>query len=300
MLLESDTLSLQIAYVNTNALDLAPKNADAYSMYNTHTIATSYTPQPSALSDDFSSSSSSSSSSSFSFSMVAAFHNRRVCQDCNVCCNRKVCRSNSSTWPTATIYEDTSATAAIHGSPTYNCTTGIIAAFPTILSHAAVHVSINGHTFTTLIDSCSSDSFMGDNITKMLKLKIKPSTHSIFMAISTMNTKISGTVGYTPSSMDVNIRMFASVYWKICVSVSFLAMIFRNSTNIWSSTWYSDSLSHWHTILEIFSKRLIRENVPSIQTPKFPKYIWNTRLIYYPYCKFLDISNYNTSGSNNL
>ena len=53
------------------------------------------------------------------------------------------------------MYEDPSAIAAIHGFPTYNCNTGFTAAFPQSLSHAAVPLSIHGHTFTALIDSCS-------------------------------------------------------------------------------------------------------------------------------------------------
>ena len=63
---------------------------------------------------------------------------------------------------------------------------------PPRLSHAAVHLSIHGHKFTALIDLCSSDSFMSENIAKMLKLKSKPSTRNISMALSTMNTNISG------------------------------------------------------------------------------------------------------------
>ena len=67
---------------------------------------------------------------------------------------RKVCRSNSNA-----------------GFPTYNCTTGITATFHQSLSHAAVHLSIQRHTLTALIDSCKSDSFMGENIAKTLKLQ---------------------------------------------------------------------------------------------------------------------------------
>ena len=127
-----------------------------------------------------------------------SYHNRRVCPARDACCNncnkkghfRKVCRSNSNAGATATIYEDPSAIAAIHCFPTYNCTTGITAAFPQSLSHAAVPLSIHGHTLTALIDSCISDSFMSENIAKMLKLKIKPSTRNISMALSTMNTTI--------------------------------------------------------------------------------------------------------------
>ena len=93
---------------------------------------------------------------------------------------------------TVTIYEDPSAIAAIHCFLTYNCTTGITAAFPQSLSHAAVPLSIQGHSLTALVDSCSSDSFMSENIAKMLKMQIKTSTRNISMAPSTILTKISG------------------------------------------------------------------------------------------------------------
>ena len=78
-------------------------------MYSVNTDATSSTPPPAALSED---------------------------SEC-----RKVCRSHSSAGTTATIYGDPSAIAAMHGFPTYNCTTGITAAFPQCLSHAAVPLS---------------------------------------------------------------------------------------------------------------------------------------------------------------
>ena len=166
------TLSLQIAYDKATPLDLGQKNADTYSMYSAHTTATSSIPQPFALSDD---SESSSLADAFPrrskcYFCGSSYHNRRVCPAPDACCNncykkghfRKVCRSNSSAGTTATIYEDPSAISAIHGFPTYNCTTGITAAFP----HADVPLSIHGHSLTALINSCSSDSFMSENIAK--------------------------------------------------------------------------------------------------------------------------------------
>ena len=91
--------------------------------------------------------------------------------------------------------EDPSAIAVIHVFSTYNCNTGITAAFLLSFSHAAVPLCIHGHTLTALIDSCNSDSFMSENMAKMLKLIIKLSTRNISMAPSTMNTKILGYCG---------------------------------------------------------------------------------------------------------
>ena len=149
-----------------------------------------------------------------------SYHNRRVCPVRDVCCNncnkkghfRKVCRSNSNACTTATIYKDPSSIAAIHGFPTYNCTTGITAAFPQILSHAAVPLPIHEHTLTALIYSCSSDSFMSENIAKMLKLKIKPLTHNISMALSTMNKKI---LVYC----DIDLKLNGHDYKNVCISL---------------------------------------------------------------------------------
>ena len=168
------------------------------------TSATSSTLHPSALSDisEFSSLAAAYPRRSKCYFCGGSYQNWRVCPRRDACCNncnkkghfRKVCRLHPSAGTTATIYEDPSAIAAIHGFPTYNCTTGIIAVFPQSLSHAAVPLSIHGHThtLTVLTDSYSSDSFMSENIDKMIKLQIKPSTRNI--------------------SMDMIIRMFASVY----------------------------------------------------------------------------------------
>ena len=180
-------------------------------MYSAHTAATSSIPQPSSLSDDSESSSLAAAylRRSKCYFCGDSYHNRRVCPARDACCNncnkkghfRKVCRSNSNAGTPATIYDDPSAIAAIHGFPTYRCTTGITAAFPQSLSHAAVPLSNHEHTFTVLIDSCSSDSFMSENIAKMLKLKIKPSTRNISMALSTMNTTI---LGYCEIDIKLN------------------------------------------------------------------------------------------------
>ena len=95
----------------------------------------------------------------------------------------KVCLSKkrqNSTGTTATLY-----------SPTI-CAMGILAIFPPSLSHAAVTVTINGHELTALIDSCSSDSFISEDSVKQLGLEIQPSSRNISMALTTMNTSITG------------------------------------------------------------------------------------------------------------
>ena len=69
---------------------------------------------------------------------------------------------------------------------------GILAIFPSGLSHAAVTVTINGHELTALVDSCSSDSFMSEDSVKQLGLEFQPSSRNISMALTTMNTSITG------------------------------------------------------------------------------------------------------------
>ena len=258
-LLESDTLYLQIAYDKANSLDLVQKNADTYSMNSAHTAATSSIPQPSALSDDSESSSLAATypRRSKCYLCGGSYHNRRVCPARDACCNnynkkgqfRKICRSNSNAGTTATIYEDPSAIAAIHGFPTYNCTTGITAAFPQSLSHAAVPLSIHGHTLTALIDSCSSDSFISENIAKMLILQIKPLTRNMYMALSTMNTTL---LGYC----EIDLKLNRHDYKNVCLSLlkymcSYVILghdFQKQHQHLGAKAWSSDPFSQSHNM----------------------------------------------------
>ena len=81
-------------------------------------------------------------------------------------------------------------TVLLH-SPTI-CAIGILVIFPSGLSRAAVTVTINGHELTALIDSCSSDSFISEDSVKQLCLEIQPSSRNIYMALTTINTSITG------------------------------------------------------------------------------------------------------------
>ena len=64
------------------------------------------------------------------------------------------------------------------------CALGISAAFPSSLSHAAVPIVINGVALTALIDSCSSESFINEQVANRLKLTLSPSTRNISMALT--------------------------------------------------------------------------------------------------------------------
>ena len=71
------------------------------------------------------------------------------------------------------------------------CALGISAAFPSSLSHAAVPIVINGVALTALIDSCSSESFINEQVANRLKLTLSP-TRNISMALTTLKTDIIG------------------------------------------------------------------------------------------------------------
>ena len=105
-----------------------------------------------------------------------------TCNNCGVNGHfAKVCLSkkrHNSAGTTATLY-----------SPTI-CAMGMLAIFPPGLSHAVVTVTINGHELTALIDSYSLDSFISEDSVKQLGLEIQPSSRTISMALTTMNTSI--------------------------------------------------------------------------------------------------------------
>ena len=63
---------------------------------------------------------------------------------------------------------------------------------PQILSHASVQIKIKGQSFTALVDSCSSESFINESIVNMLNIKTFPTTRKISMALTTLETKLIG------------------------------------------------------------------------------------------------------------
>ena len=65
-------------------------------------------------------------------------------------------------------------------------------AFPNSLSHAALPTIIDGVTLTALIDSCSSDSFINQQVTNRLRLAISPTNRNISMALTTLKTDVIG------------------------------------------------------------------------------------------------------------
>ena len=117
------------------------------------------------------------------------YHQRRICPAREVTCNNCAVKGHFAKVCLSKKRQNCAGTTATLYSPTI-CTMGILAIFPPGLSHAAVTVTINGHELTTLIDSCSSVSFISEESVKQLGLEIQPSSRNIYKALTTMNTSI--------------------------------------------------------------------------------------------------------------
>ena len=88
------------------------------------------------------------------------------------------------------------------------CALGVTAAFPNSLSHAALPAVIDGVTVTVLIDSCSSDSFINQQVTNRLQLAISPTTRNISMALTTLKTDVNGCC---TTDITLNDRTYSNV-----------------------------------------------------------------------------------------
>ncbi len=185
-LLENKTLTLEQAFDQASSLDLAQKNANAYSQPSA--VATIAPSQPSQSSppDAYEQSALAATHQNMScFFCGGAFHPRPKCPardaTCNYCETKghfsKVCMSKKK--------RSTPKTVASMYSPSL-CAIGVTAAFPQSLSHAAVNVEIAGVTVNALIDSCSSDSFISQQLANKLNLNISSSTQNISMALSSL------------------------------------------------------------------------------------------------------------------
>ena len=195
-LLENKTLDLKTAYDQAYMLDLAQSNASAYSSQTVHTAAVVTPDQPHAFGDDsyqvnfkndpIGLAGCDNSKFNENPTIVAAtlakkkcyfcggaYHNRTNCpaQDaaCNYCAKvghfAKVCRSKSSR-PTG---KPTTATVF---APSLLATVTNGTSFPQSLHRVATSTTINGKTSSALVDSCSDDSYIDEEVAKDLKLKV--------------------------------------------------------------------------------------------------------------------------------
>ena len=87
------------------------------------------------------------------------------------------------------------------------CALGVTAAFPNSVSLAALPAVIDGVTVTALIDSCSSDSFINQQVANRLQLAISPTTRNISMALTTLKTDV---IGCCTTDITLNYRTYSS------------------------------------------------------------------------------------------
>ena len=113
-------------------------------------------------------------------------HNRHKCPAReSVCHNCEIKRHFSRVCRSKKKPGNTSENVATMYAPTL-CALGVTAAFPNSLSHAALPAVIDGVTVTALIDSCSSDSFINQQVANRLLLAISHTTRNISMALTTL------------------------------------------------------------------------------------------------------------------
>ena len=100
------------------------------------------------------------------------------------------------------------------------CALGVTAAFPNSSSHAALPAFINGVTLTALIDSCSPDSFINQQVANRLQLAISPTTRNIYMALTTLKADVIGccTTDSTPNDRTYS-HVKLSVLKDLCSDI---------------------------------------------------------------------------------
>ena len=92
---------------------------------------------------------------------------------------------------------------------------------------------INGVALTALIDSCSSESFINEQVANRLKLTLSPSTRNISMALTTLKTDI---IGCCTADITLNNSTYTkvklSVLKDLCIVMSYSGMTSRNAINV--------------------------------------------------------------------
>ncbi|XP_068235485.1 uncharacterized protein [Palaemon carinicauda] len=205
-LLENKSLNLETAHSQARTLDLAQRSADAYASPPVpHTVALvpEWQAQPTGDQQQHPTQEGAEGSSPGGSAVAAAYLSKRKCYFCgnalhstgrvscparNATCNKcgktghfaKVCKSKISGSTTATLYNPTLL--------------AITATYPNNLSHAATNITVNGHSLKALVDSCSSDSFIREEVAQRLNLTVVPSSSAVSMASKSFNASSSGFV----------------------------------------------------------------------------------------------------------
>ena len=222
-LLENKTLDLQTAFAQASAFDLAQRNSEAYTLsvsqprpFSAATISSDRDdqslpelPHPDLPTDvdsvPLATAYPSKTKKKCCFFCGGTLHKRTSCPARNATCNNcgkkghyaKVCRSKGSA-TVATIFKPSlcAMTAAVPGS----------------LSRAAAHVYINGQQLSALVDSCSSESFISDEVVHKLSLPFTSAWKDISMAQTTLSTN---SIGYCIVDVTLKGNNYPSTHLSI-------------------------------------------------------------------------------------
>ena len=218
-LLENAALTLDEAHEKARTLDLAQRNSEAYSQQDQRppTVAAA---SGSDFSDDHEKehslaalpkeskvNKSSQRKKSCYFCGGSLHANRASCPARDATCHNcskvghfaKVCQSATRNASLNAIYKPSLC--------------AITAACPDNLNHASVEIIVYGSNQTTqrmdsLIDTCSSDTFISEKAFNKLGLKLTPAAKTVTMALTTME---SNAIGYCYLTFTVNDQTYKNV-----------------------------------------------------------------------------------------
>ncbi|XP_076814961.1 uncharacterized protein LOC143461082 [Clavelina lepadiformis] len=208
-LLENTTLSLESAVDQANALDMASKNASAYSMHSTTCSSASTSPQSLHSKNEIENRGELETTTYIAASFKKKkcyfcgydFHDRRSCPARNLTCNKcgkighflKVCKSKYPSKTVATVAKATPTLCAI---------------YPHNLLEAALMISIRDQNLCALVDSGSSDNYINAVTAKSLNLPITPTRQEVSMAQSSLRCTM---LGSCTTNIVINNRKYEKV-----------------------------------------------------------------------------------------
>ena len=207
-LLENSELNLKSAFDQAYSLDLAQRNAEAYVPAIPMAAAMDYPAREKCTEEDLfgDSSLASTSAPKRCYFCGDSIHSRKNCPARNSICHNcgkkghyaKVCKSKTNT----------STTASMFPSPSTPALCSIVAECPDSLKQASMSVTVCQTELTALFDSGSSDNFINDSVVKQLNLKVHQSTQNISMALTSLNTNVTG---YCLTDITLNQHTYPSV-----------------------------------------------------------------------------------------